>query len=100
MNINRDEVLNIINEDFINELKIIVNSKRRLYLSYIFMEYTSQMFLFVSAIMIFASGFYSYNYLRFTSGVLIVLVYASNRLATSFNNEFNERNKSIANSLK
>jgi len=31
---------------------------------------------------------------------LIVLVYASNRLANSFNNEFNERNKTIANSLK
>ena len=100
MDINRDEVLNIINEDFINELKIIVNSKRRLYISYIVMEYASHIFLFTSAIMIFASGFYSYNYLKFISGILIVLVYASNRLANSFNNEFNERNKTIANSLK
>jgi hypothetical protein len=91
---------NLIKDDFKRELETIVKSKHRMYKAYIISEYFEQLFLFSAAILVFANGFFPYKILAFSSGVCTVLVYAMKRLSINFRNEFDERNRTIKESLK
>lgn len=96
----KTRISTIIEQDYENEIKFIIGSRKRLYRASIITEYAGHIFLALGTIVAFAAGALKIDVLIFVTGVLGVISMSLLKMSMYMYNERNERSNTLAASLR
>lgn len=92
--------IDAINGDFVEEIRTIVKSKRRLYQAANYFEYVSVILIIIGNIICFATGFFNLTMLAFVSGAVTTTGIGCGSISKYCQKESLERAKTLRESAK